>query len=104
MQTLKMVNGKTYIDARINKGEPVYLGNTVVIEDDLVAEDVKKQGFTDLKDNPRKYFKQVPAHLLPADVEADPEQIEEEEDVPDASPIDEAPKAPAAPRRSRASK
>jgi hypothetical protein len=104
MQVLKMVNGKTYIDARINGGEPVYLGNIIEIEDDRIAEDVKKQGFTDMKDNPRFYFKTVPAHLLAADVVADVDEVEEEVEVPDASPIDEAPKTPAPVRRTRASK
>lgn len=96
MATLKMVNGKTYIDARVNNGDPVTLGMQIEVDDPKVVKDILSLRFTDRKDNERPYFRDVSAPEVVDEVDEEVVEVVDEADTTAAG--DETPRKP---RRSR---
>lgn len=92
MATLKMVNGKTYIDPRVNGGDAVHLGDTIEVDDPKAARDILAQSYVDTKDNTRHYFKDVTI------------AEEEETDLDAQAAAAGLEGSPAKPRRARAAK
>jgi len=106
MTDIRMVNGKTYIDQRVNSGEPVRLNGVISVDDPKLVKELLGLTFTDSKDNVRPYFKLVAAPAVADEVdELDPEPVQDEdgekaaEDGHDEDP--EVPEVPTPTRRTR---